>query len=315
LRDQPLSEDGKYLASRAAGHQFVADAKARAGGSFAGVDALEFMNEHTSFNDVAALQASNEAALGFVEACLAEGVAPVIHNQAVANPDPTLIHHLAPSVGAAIAAGGYFAPHCYGPKQLFNAANLYVECYVEQLHQLALAGVDVPPDRVLITEFGHDDLSSYTGDSGAWRKLGLSVTQLQTEYETYAANLRARGIAGAFMYNCFGFPASQGDYELFPGLRDWYGQQLAAHPRAIVPPPIVYVDVDPDTLLNLRSEPRADTATDIGDLKRGFPLVVLKRQDGWLKVRVDFRARDGNAAQGLAIGWVAERWTSPSPPP
>lgn len=295
LRDQELSENGYYMQSADHGIWFVRDAKGRAGGSFEGVDALEFMNEKTGFEDVFTLRQLNTAALGFVQACLREGVRPVVHNAAFANPKPELMHLLAPSVQAALDAGGYYGLHCYGPAALFDRREWYVECYSEQLHQLALAGVRVPYGRVLITEFGHDTVSdpNYHGASGPWRHLGLPVQQLEHEYDQYAARLTELGIAGAFMYNCYGY--SGDDFEIWPALRDWYNRELAiAVGAAQQLPPIGAPPVPPPTNERLvwpgpgysaawlrRSR---DWSDHLVTAARGTRLTIEAEDAGWLKV-------------------------------
>jgi hypothetical protein len=89
LRIQELSEDPRFLAGRQGGRDFVREVKRLSGGTFEAVDALEFMNERTTFEDPAMLRASDECALGFIDACVAERVRPVVHNASFANRGPT----------------------------------------------------------------------------------------------------------------------------------------------------------------------------------------------------------------------------------
>ena len=316
LRYQELSEDDRYLAGPQAGRDFVTAAKERSGGTFDDVDALEFMNEKIAFDDVAALEANNAAALGFVEACAAERVRPVIHNAAFANPRPDLIAHLAPSIQAALDAGGYFACHCYGPADLFDSAAYYVECYLAQLRELARAGVNVPPERVLITEFGHDVVSdpNYKLRSGAWRKLGLSPSHLQQEYVAYEAALAQHGIAGAFMYNVYGYPGDE--YELFPSLRDWYGQQLDAHrgqgPQPVhIPPAVQTLYAIGQPFSNLRSAPQISPDTVIASVYPGAPVECLEQQGSWCQVRIHATA---GGARVDVTGWMHVSVLAPEPP-
>lgn len=249
LRDVELSMDtGRYLVNKESGRQFFRDLLARAGGTLAGVDALEFMNEKTSFNDIDMLARNNAAAMGFVEMCLAAKVSPVVHNAAFANPRPDLMQYLAESIKAALnledprpgATRGYFGLHCYGPRDLFDGAAFYVECYLAQMAELARLGVFVPPGRVLITEFGHDKVTdpNYTGPSGAWRNLGIGTERLADEYNEYNRRLMARGIGGAFVYDWFTYdnPDDRG-YEHVPYMLEWYGGLMAAHIGPPVPPP------------------------------------------------------------------------------
>lgn len=214
LRNQEMSEMGVWIDEGAdGGRRFVRTLKSMAGLDWQYVDAIEFTNEQGGYADPARLIQLNAAALGFVAECRAEGKWPVVHNFAVANPRRDLMPLVAESVAAAINAGGYFGTHCYGPKVLMDQAELYVECWRWQVEVLRAAGVNLPNERVLITEFGHDELESYRdpsgqNTSGPWRWLGISLNQVANEYHEYALRLNAAKIGGAFLYNCWGYDST-----------------------------------------------------------------------------------------------------------
>lgn len=210
LRIQEMSEMGRWIDEGfEGGRSFVRAIRTQAGDDWQHVDAIEFTNEQGTYDNAARLTQMNDAALGFVAECRAQGKLPVIHNCAVANPKPGILRLLAPSITEAIRAGGYFSTHCYGPQDLFDQAALYVECYVGQVEELRAAGVNLPYTRVMITEFSHDYLSSYrnaqgVNTSGPWRWLPITIDQIKAEFLEYARRLTARGVV-AFMYNGWGY--------------------------------------------------------------------------------------------------------------
>lgn len=290
LRFQAMSESSRYIEDGVqGGRNFVLNAVQQIGSHKANVDALEFLNEQTSFEDSYWLRKNNEAGLGFVEECVRQGLNPVLHNGAVANPRPDLVYLLKDSINAAISSGGYFGTHCYGPKILFDQKELYVECYLEQINRLRQAGINVPNDRVFITEFSYDYLSSYRDSSGkntsgAWKKIGVPVQELKDRFSEYAVKLKQLNIQGAFMYNFFGY---QGDQYELKEIMDWYKDILQSF--APVPPPIgrpEYVKVKPGGVYQsayLRNKAN-ETDGRAGWSDRGTRVHVIDESNGYYKI-------------------------------
>lgn len=323
LRIQELSEQGEWLDNgEAGGRAFVQACKARSGGDWVHVDALEFVNEQGGHDPVRLAQI-NTASLGFVAECAREGKSPLVGGFSVGEPSPGQMVIVLPCIRAALAVNGYYSEHDYGPRALFDQSHLYVECWRAHVAELAANGLIVPTGRILITEFGHDWLSSYrdaqgNNTSGAYRALGISLAQLQSEYSEYARRAWLAGLGGVFLYNCWGFE-DQMDYELMElnnNMREWYKTQVATWVAPIPPPPppplpdVLYISAP--TFANLRSAPRIEPATDIGDIYRGASVAIIERAGEWYKVRVVGATANGKRLE--IVGWLHQSVVSPTNP-
>lgn len=313
LRIQELSEQGEWLDNgEAGGRAFVQACKARSGGDWVHVDALEFVNEQGGHDPVRLAQI-NTASLGFVAECAREGKSPLVGGFSVGEPSPGQMVIVLPCIRAALAVDGYYSEHDYGPRALFDQSHLYVECWRAHVAELAANGLIVPTSRILITEFGHDWLSSYrdaqgNNTSGAYRTLGISLSQLQTEYTEYARRASLAGLGGVFMYNCWGF-ADQSEYELMElnnNMREWYKAQVANWIAPVPPPPALpeFITVRPGGTFSavfLRAQAN-ETLPRVGTALRGTRLKVIEESGGYYRVVVIVQGVE------LTVGNVPATW-------
>lgn len=313
LRRYVADQDSYLREGAAGGRRFVAEQR-----DLDGVDIFEGLNECTGWGDPAVLAQASAFHLGFVEACAARGVVPCVLNIAVGNPDPALVHLLAPCVQAAGAAGGYVGYHGYGPARILDAAEYYALRGPRMLEPALRAAGVTAPIRWLYTEAGFDVIGSHPGPSGAWRSLitrgFLTIEQVQAQYDEYAKAVQAAGIAHAFLFTFWGSGAWQAyDHAADPRMLAWYARHLetfAAPAPTPAPAPAAYpyrarVLTSATPHVHLRISPAA-TAAEIGELHPGTLVVVTGPAGEWAPVTAAAEQAGGGCV--VARGYVMARY-------
>ncbi len=295
-----------------------------------GVDILEGLNECVPSGDALAIARANAFHLGFVEECVRRGVAPCILNIATGNPEVVRegqpwdgeVRLLAPSIQAAVDAGGFIGYHGYGPVRLLHAEDFHSFRDILRIEPL-LRQVGVHGRiRWLHTEAGFDGVNEPALPSGGWRQMvndgHLTVQGVCDEYARYARRCQELGVDIACLFTFWGTEQwRKYEHTDVAEMMTWLVQhwaegvsgqpqpqpqpepQPAAHPP---PPPerqVVYATPGPGyTFINVRRAPDLSDASDMGDIPRGQALFVEAEEGDFYRI----------------VAYVAKSVTSPAPP-
>lgn len=309
LRYTAIDVESYLRQGQAGGRRFVAER------NWGGADFVAGPNEVHGFDDPAQLDRVVQFFIGFARECANCGFTGTLLSLAVGNPADWLFPRLVPLMEVAAETRSWIDYRIYGPSRPLYDRQHYAGRWFESiLPALRSAGFqgDVP---VMGGEAGYDTVYYPEGSGpipdGPWRPLvGRGVISYQTMQDDLVALARyldAHGCRYALLYDWWAWNNTDDtkyDFARDPAMMLWYRSHLQSYRRETPPappPPSTTMRVAALPYANIRSAPRVEPATDIGDVYSGALVDVLGREGEWYHVRVTAAA---GSAPVIVVGWM-----------